>query len=326
MFFLHHGERLGFVVLGVLAVVLGVLQAMLPVEIVWGAFATGHVIYGTLMAFGLYFRLFGRLPRLSLTLIALGFYPIYASLLALITYLQFPLDRPLIDPLLMRLDAALGYDWVAGVTWLAEYPQMSRAMATVYLAALPQLALLLLWLGLTGRVAQLHRMLLTGMLAGIVTVGFWAAFPSFGPSAFAVLDPEIAARAGAVVTNDYGAYLMRLAEIGLSRIEKHQILGTIAFPSFHIVMAALGLWFARGTWLWWPCLAMGVIMVPATALHGGHHLVDLAGGIAVFALSLWVVGRLLPGDQVTTSGAARPVRAASPVRASTAATTGASAA
>lgn len=322
MFHLHRGEVLGFAVLGGLTALLALLLAGGSTRIDWGAFVSGFVFYGTIMAFGLWFRLFGRLPRLSATLIALGFFPIFASLLAMINYLQFPLARPLIDAHLMRIDAALGYDWAAGVAWLAERPRLSAAMAFVYLMALPQLGILLLWLGLTGRLVQLHRLVLTGMIAGMLTVAFWTAFPSFGPSPHVDLDPETARRAGVLVTNAYGAHLMDLAANGIAVIDKHQILGVIGFPSFHIVMGVLAAWFARGTRLAWPMALSCAVMVPATALHGGHHLVDLAGGAAAFALALWLCGRLLPaGAQVITSGAARPVRARSPVSASTAAAT-----
>lgn len=64
-------------------------------------------------------------------------------------------------------------------------------------------------------------------------------------------------------------------------------------------------------------------MIPATALHGGHHLVDLIGGALLFVAALALARRLLPLDQVMTSGAVRPVRAASPVSASIAVATGA---
>lgn len=320
---LHRGEQLGLAVLAALAVVLCAYQFSGRVEIAWDAFVSGFILYGIIMGFGFWFRLFGRFPRLSATLIALGFYPIYASLLALVTYMQFPFQRPLIDPLLLRIDAALGYDWVAGVTWLADYPAISQILARVYVSALPQLAILLLVLGLSGRVMALHRLLLTGMIAGIGLVVFWTLFPSFGPAAFLVLDPEVAARARVLVSNEYGAELMRLAEEGIGRVEKHQLLGTVAFPSFHIVMGILAFWFARGTWLVWPTAVTGMLMVPATALHGGHHAVDLIGGGILFALALAITRQLLPADQVITSGAARPVRAAIPASASTAAMTGA---
>lgn len=315
MFYLHRGERLGFLILAALGGLPAALHLRGQAVVVWAAFVDGFVFYRAIMAIGLVLRIAGRMARPSLTLIALGFYPVYASLLALVGYMQFPLTRPTIDSLLIRIDAALGYDWAAGVAWLAGHPGLSRRLAWVYLSALPQLALLLVVLGALGRVSALHRMLLTGMIAGLVMIAFWSLWPSFGPSAVVPLDPALAARAGVLVSNDYGAELMRLAAEGIGRIEKHRLLGTVAFPSFHILMAMLAVWFARGTWLFGPYAAVNLAIVPATALHGGHHLVDLIGGLMLFALALFCASRLIPAGQVITSGAVRPVRAASPVSA-----------
>jgi hypothetical protein len=326
MFSLHRGERIGFAILALLACLLALQHWVSAAQVVWSAFIDGFILYGVIMALGVVMRAWGRVPRLSLTLIALGFYPVYASLLALIGYMQFPLSRPLIDPVLLSLDARLGYDWAAGVAWLAENPGVSKVLSFVYLSALPQLAVLLIVLGALGRVVALHRLLVTGMLAGLGMIAFWSVFPSFGPSAFVALDPTVAARAGVLVTNEYGAQLLALAEQGIGRIEKHQLLGTVAFPSFHILMAILAWYFARGTWLVWPYAVINLAMLPATALHGGHHLVDLIGGALLFLAALALARRLLPDDQVITSGAMRPVRAASPVSASIAAATGARAA
>ena len=296
MFHLHPGERLCFVLIALLGAVLALLHLRGQAEVVWSAFVGGFVLYGAVMAAGLGLRLAGRLPRLSLTLVALGFYPIYASLLALVGYMQFPLHRPLIDDTLFAIDAALGYDWTAAVTWLSQHPDFALVLRYVYLSSLPQLLVLLLVLGALGRVQHLHRLLLTGMLAGILMMAFWSLWPSFGPSAYLHPDPAVMAAAHLLVTPDYGAQLMDLAQNGIGRIEKHQMLGTVAFPSFHILMACLAPWFARRTWLFWPYLCASLLMVPATLTHGGHHLIDVAGGIALFVLAHALACRALPDD------------------------------
>jgi len=293
MFHLYPGERLSFLIILLLGAVLGLLHLRGQAEVVWSAFVGGFILYASVMTLGLVMRLLGWLPRMSLTLVALGFYPIYASLLALVGYMMFPLQRPLIDEALFKIDAALGYDWVAAVTWLAQYPDFARALSWVYLSSLPQLLVLVLVLGALGRAEQLHRLLVTGMIAGLVMVAFWSLWPSFGPSAYLQPDMAVMAAAHLLVTPEYGAQLMDLAQNGIGRIEKHQMLGTVAFPSFHILMACLAPWFAWRTWLFWPYLTLSVLMVPATLVHGGHHLVDVAGGVMLFALSYALCKRAL---------------------------------
>lgn len=291
---LYRGEALCLMIMGTLALVMVLLARQSPSEVVWPTFTRGFVLYGALMAFGLLLRARQCLPRLSITLIALGFFPIYTSLLVLTSYLMFPFERPLIDPLLFAIDARMGYDWVAAVTWLSNHPEFSRLLLTIYVSSIPQLAILLVWLGMTGRIVQLHRMIVTGMLAGCLVVAIWAVFPSLGPAAYRSVPPEVIERAGLLVTPDYGAQLLALAVHGTERIDQHQLLGTVAFPSFHMVMALMAACFAVRTWLFWPLAMLSVLSVPATLTHGGHHLIDILGGTAIFALTLVFVCRLLP--------------------------------
>lgn len=294
MFFLYRGERIAICIILSVCAVLALLLTLGHTRIAWDAFIHGFIIYGIIMVAGWLLRVRGWLPRVSLTLVAVGFFPIFSSVTALTGYMMFPLQRPLVDDGLFAIDRMLGYDWVAAVTWLADYPALAVVLKYIYLSALPQLLILLIVLGVQGRVLALHRMVVTGMLAGCVMTTFWSIFPSFGPSAYLDVPADVIARAGLLVTPDYGAQLMDLAQNGLAVVEKHQLLGTMAFPSFHILMATLAVVFARGTWLFVPYLAANVLMVPATLTHGGHHLVDVPGGLALFVIAYTLARWMLP--------------------------------
>lgn len=306
MFFLYHGERIGVGIILAVSATLALLVAQGQTQIVWDAFIHGFVFYGIIMVSGLLLRCRGWLPRTSLTLVAVGFFPIFSSVMALTGYMMFPLQRPLVDETLFAIDHALGYDWVAAVTWLADYPLLSTVLKYVYLSALPQLLILLIVLGVQGRVIALHRMVVTGMVAGCLMTAFWTVFPSFGPSAYLDVPANVIARAGLLVTPDYGAQLMDLARNGLEQIEKHQLLGTMAFPSFHILMATLALFFARGTWLFWPYAVANTLMIPATLTHGGHHLIDMPGGVLLFVCSYAIARQMLPQTAQAGRGATSP--------------------
>ena len=69
--------------------------------------------------------------------------------------------------------------------------------------------------------------------------------------------------------------------------------GLVAFPSIHMVMALMVAWYSRGTWAFFAFCVSSLLMIPATLLHGGHHLSDLFGGLALFALAVslarWLV-------------------------------------
>ena len=297
MFRLYQGERLSFLLILTLTLVMFAVSATSSSVILWQHFIGGFVIYGSVMMLGFILRMLDWWPRAALSCIALGFYPIYASVLSLVIYMMFPLQRPLIDDTLFAIDAMLGYDWVEAVTLLSLFPDFAKFLSYVYLSTLGQLLVLLLTLGILGRHVQLHRMLMTGMLAGVWLICFWVLFPSVGPSAYLHPSDEAMRAASLLVTPEYGALLMDLVQNGVPEISKHQMLGVIAFPSFHIVMACLAALFARGTWLFWPYLVLNILMVPATLTHGGHHLIDLFGGAALFVLAYQVAKRLVPADQ-----------------------------
>ena len=64
--------------------------------------------------------------------------------------------------------------------------------------------------------------------------------------------------------------------------------------SDEFIMALMVSWFSRGTPAF-PLFALsGLAMIPATLAHGGHHLMDLFGGVVIFATLLWAASRLLP--------------------------------
>ncbi|WP_411053594.1 phosphatase PAP2 family protein, partial [Tritonibacter sp. SIMBA_163] len=73
-----------------------------------------------------------------------------------------------------------------------------------------------------------------------------------------------------------------------------EISGVIAFPSLHTVMACMVVVFTMGTRVFPLAVILNAPMIPATLAHGGHHLSDIFGGLAVFAASFAVAAWLLP--------------------------------
>lgn len=264
-----------------------------PIRVDWNSFIGASLVGFALLSLGAVLRQLGRAPITSIALVTLGLYALHANVIALVTYLHFPLARPRIDEALIAVDAFLGYEWASAVAWLAQYPRLAGWMALVYASSLLQVIALMLWLAFTRRAIALQALALTGMISVSVAALFWSLWPSFGPSASASLAPELAEQARLVVRPEYGAQLLAFAEHGFEELSQHMILGTIAFPSFHVVMMLMVLVYAHGTRLFWPFTLLNLPMVPAVAIHGGHHLVDLPAGALVFALAAWVSARVL---------------------------------
>jgi hypothetical protein len=269
----------------------------------WMILLVALALLAALFVIGHVYRYTGRDERIALTLIGAGLFVLGSIANGMLSYLLVPFVGDRIDPWLIQIDHLLGFDWPSFVEWMSHHPRITQALGPVYASSLPQLVVLILLLGFGGHTERLHRFLLTGVFAALGTIGFWAILPSSGPSAFMDLPQEVLARVSLVVEPTYGAELNRLMTEGLVGIPPPKPLGLVAFPSFHTVMAFMMLWFVpRRSLLFWPIVVSNVAMVPAILVHGGHYLIDVVGGIAMFFFAVRCaddVARLLQQGQIS---------------------------
>ena len=275
---------------GVMAVL---LTQTLGREVNWPPFLAGF--FGTLglMVIGAYVRGMKDTPRLALALIGVAIFMGFTAVSSVFIFALFPLPRPLIDPWLISVDARLGYDWPSFVLALSAYPSFARGLGLLYHTSLPQIVLTICLLATLGRTVTLHRLLVVGILTLVAAVAIWWVFPSIGPSGFSSIPEDVRLATGLYFDSNYGAYLRKLVEIGPPRISPEVMTGVVAFPSYHMVMACMVVWYTRNTVMFLPALVVNGLMIPATLSHGGHHLIDLAAGVAVFACCAWAAGRII---------------------------------
>jgi hypothetical protein len=263
------------------------LIAMSPAVVNWLLLGFAAALVAITLGGGHWYRYSGRSERIGLALAGAGLFILGSVSTGMFGYLLVPYVGERIDPWLIRVDRMLAFDWPAFVEWMSHHPNTTRALGPVYNSSFPQLILVILYLGFRGQSDALHRFLLTGVIGVLGTIGFWAVLPSSGPSAYLDLPDGVLERVRLVVEPAYGAELNRLMTEGLVIIPPPQPLGLVGFPSFHTVMALMVLWFfPRASLLFWPIAALNVAMLPAILLHGGHHLVDLLGGIVMFFIAL----------------------------------------
>lgn len=279
--------ELGLVLLtiavGLLCVVLSFLQSQ---AVAWGAFLISFAPSLGLVLLGAYLRQAKDMPRAAMAAIAAGIYIGFSGVITILIYLRFPFDMPLFDAPLMRFDAWMfGYDWASFTTWLAQYPGLGKAVGWIYGTSLLQLFVVIFVLGFHGRARDLSRLMITGVLSLLMAVAIWWAWPSFGPSAHVVLPHEVELALNLVHGEAAGARMLQMAAFGNTVISPDIIMGTIAFPSYHTVMACMAVVFTFGTLAFWPMVLLNIGMLPAILAHGGHHLTDMIGGFMAFALA-----------------------------------------
>ncbi|MCX7558584.1 phosphatase PAP2 family protein [Sulfitobacter sp. F26204] len=265
--------------------------------VAWDKFLISFVPSVGLILLGCFVRNKRNMPRAAMTAISAGIYIGFSGVIAILIYLRFPFDVPMIDDRLMAIDAALfGYSWQGFTTAMATYPTLGKVIGAIYGTSLAQLFLVIFILGFLGRLVDLHRLLITGTLSLLMAVGFWWTWPSLGPSAYTSLPVEVETALGLVHGHAEGSFLMQMATSGVPLISPEIIMGTIAFPSYHTVMLCLAVGFVWRTWAFWPMVLLNIGMLPSILSHGGHHLSDMLGGIVVFFIAFLIAVKLVPRD------------------------------
>ncbi|MGV1869424.1 phosphatase PAP2 family protein [Agrobacterium rosae] len=264
------------------------------VAVDWFGYALPACVGLTLVAGGQYYRVLRGEERIALALGASGLFIIFTLVASVFNYLLLPIRSLTFDPMLVQIDAALGYSWPDAVTLASQWPIVSKTLFFVYFSSLPQLVFVVLLLGFSGKAKALWHFLLTGVIGVSGCIAIWTIFPTFGPSTLYAISPDILSKIDLGVTPQYGEELLRLGRDGPSYISPANVLGLIGFPSFHTVMACMAVVFmARLKWIFPFAVLVNIAMVPAILVHGGHHLSDVFGGIVMFVVAYLLAGKLL---------------------------------
>jgi hypothetical protein len=233
-------------------------------------------------------------PPLSAMLAGTSFLLAFSASCSLLSYLLLTVAGSRIDYQLAAIDQAIGFHWPQLMIFAANHRLVTMFLGFAYLSILPQIAAMLVILGGLRRTNDIYGLCLAFALGGLISVLVWAFHPSFG--AFSVFSlPHWAERNLNVALNsDYGHTLVLLLKNGPGRISPLETRGLIGFPSCHTVFALVLIWYARPVpYVRWASLALNIVVLIATPIHGGHHLIDLAGGAVVataaIALADWIV-------------------------------------
>lgn len=295
---LRRAEKLCIVIIFATAVLAVLFISMYSLSVDYLSFILPCVFSFLLLLIGFFYRSSGRSDRIGDTLLACGLLVLFTNFGAVLNYTLLGRGMPVIDAHLFAADAWLGFKWKPFVEGMANYPRFSQLLAEIYKSSLPQLVVAVLILGFLGLGKRLHHFLLVGIFSSLACIGVWAFFPSFGPSPYIPISAAFDARIGRVVDADMGQALLQLHRDGPGVIQFDQMLGLIAFPSMHTVMALMCTWHLRGTWAFWPMVGVNVLMIPAILVHGGHHLVDMIAGVVTFVAASILATTLLSEDDL----------------------------
>jgi membrane-associated phospholipid phosphatase len=249
------------------------LPALLPYGALLGFLLAGHYIYSK------------RRPSdvLSLVTGSIGLM-IAASLLAgIIANAGLRLRYPLIDDVLAHADRTMGIDTPALVLAIAKKPWFAELLGWAYVSIFPLSFATAIWLACRRR-AELVWEFTMAFSVGIVCA---AAISIFIPALGNVAHAGLGQLAGTRLPGGSGVY--HLSAVNLYRdgtdplLDIRKLQGVVTFPSFHMIMALAVAYGCRTTrWLAWPMCVWCALVVVSTVPIGGHYVIDLLGGTALW--------------------------------------------
>jgi membrane-associated phospholipid phosphatase len=247
-------------------------------------------------------------PAVAIKTMIIRFYDVAAAFGALLTfapvavllsYLVFSAGFPMQDHLFAGLDERLGFDFVTGIASLNSNQQLGAFLTWSYQGCLHQIFLAVLLLAGTGRTAELWDFVAILLIGCLVTLVISGLLPAIGPYVHYGIDPKHYA-----MLNKIGPGVGQFHVADVLALNKGQYpvfvfgknSGLITFPSYHALVACALIYSVRNfKLLFWPVAALNAAVLVSTVPIGGHYVVDVIGGVGVFAATLvlidWVNGR-----------------------------------
>ncbi|MDH2349079.1 phosphatase PAP2 family protein [Bradyrhizobium sp. SSUT112] len=227
-------------------------------------------------------------PKLVFSLGTIGQIILTCAIVGPLSYVAGKLNWPLQDQALLAIDRALGLEPEPIARYVNDHPWLADCLARGYaLIKLPLLGIPVV-LALTARYVRLQLFMLATSLALAVTIAISAVVPAIGTywalQLSAAHFPEINTAVYAGQLRD----ILALRDGSLHELRLFFLSGIVSFPSFHAASAVLYMWAL------WPvrgiggiAAALNLLMIAATPVIGAHYIIDVAGGIAVAAASIW---------------------------------------
>lgn len=253
----------------------------------------------------------GADPKLIFSLGTIGQVIILCALVGPLSYVAGISGFPLQDQALLAIDRALGLDPEPIARFVNDHPWLADVLSRGYgLIKWPLLGIPVV-LALTARYVRLQLFMLAMSLALAITIAISALVPAigtyYGLGLPAAHFPDINTAVYAGQLRD----ILALRDGSLHELQLFKLSGIVSFPSFHAASAVLYMWAL------WPvrrlggiAAALNLLMITATPVIGAHYIIDVAGGIALAAASIWAATAYLAWMSRTARVTAAPAPSA----------------
>lgn len=205
----------------------------------------------------------------------------------LCTYLAMGANFPLADERLVRMDAALGFDWRGFIRFVDAFPLLAEGLAQAYQSFALQLLGIPVLLAAFGRYTRCYAMVLGYGLICFVSslISVW--YPALGAYSVYGVAPQSLDH-----INVYFGFAF-LEQFHAVRSDPDfvfsfaRMMGIVTFPSVHAAVALLCAW---AMWdirlLRYPFLFLNTMMAVSAVSHASHYLVDVIAGIGIASVTI----------------------------------------
>jgi membrane-associated phospholipid phosphatase len=221
---------------------------------------------------------------LTTLMLTIAFLPPFTVLM----YATATSGQPLIDGALADFDRWCGVSVPEIHDWTNARPALRLVLDLAYGTLLIQLPLIVIILGLTGDRRRLETFVLQDMLAALVTLALFAAFPAAGPFEHYGFQPSPG-------QSRYLAHLYTVRAGERHVVNLHDAEGLVTCPSFHTTEALLMALAFRGRRVLFAVFAtLNLLVAASTMTTGWHYFADVLAGLAVGLVVVAVVRKVRP--------------------------------
>jgi hypothetical protein len=280
-------------------ILLAVAASLIAVDLIWGfaghfqvdvaAYARLGALSLALMGVGIFYQVRRSEQAIAAMLLSASFLCAFSAAASLLNYFLLTWHGPRIDGALAAADRALGFDWPQAMTAMRGHPLFNRLLFFAYGIVLPEIALMIVVLGWCENSDKTYHFCIAVAAGALLCILVWALAPSFGAMSVYHLPPGVTGAVPVSVDGEYGKALIAMLRDGPGFISPADVRGLIGFPSYHGALALIVIWYAQGLpRLFWPLVILNAVVLVATPVQGGHHLVDVLAAFPAAALAIFL--------------------------------------
>jgi membrane-associated phospholipid phosphatase len=174
-----------------------------------------------------------------------------------------------------------GVDWKSMHDWVWNNPTLAKSLASAYSILLSQMVVLTALVGVKD-MNRLREFLIANVLCVILVLFFFGIFPAYGP------EHTLGIPMSPYLENSFKLYSSLRS--GMKEISFANT-GMVTFPSYHAALAVLTMFVVgrMAIWIKWPVWILQGAIIVSTPPMGGHYVTDVAIGIILAVISIYLV-------------------------------------